>query len=62
MSDLVKKSRRDFIKEYPFRKLFGSLVENGYTGYCFAEIPGSADPVRPMKYYRALWLAYQNLL
>lgn len=51
-----------YLEEYPFRKLFASLVENGYTGYCFAEIPGSADPVRLMKYYRALWLAYQNLL
>ena len=28
----------------------------------FAEIPESKDPVRVMKYYRSLWLAYQGLL
>jgi hypothetical protein len=27
-----------------------------------AEIPASTDPARVMKYYRALWLAYQGLL
>jgi hypothetical protein len=51
-----------FLEEYPFRKLLTALVDSGYTGYCFAEIPASTDPVRVMKYYRALWLAYQGLL
>lgn len=66
--DLVKKNiltvhMRDlFLEEYPFRKLFAGLNAIGYTGFCFAEIPPSADPVRVMKYYRALFLAYQNLL
>ncbi len=66
--DLVKKKiltvhMRDlFLEEYPFRKLFAGLNAIGYTGFCFAEIPPSADPVRVMKYYRALFLAYQNLL
>ena len=32
------------------------------TGFCLAEIPPSSDPLRVMKYYRALWLAYQGLL
>lgn len=51
-----------YLTEYPFRKLLTGLNANGYTGYCLAEIPSSPDPVRVMKYYRSLWLAYQNLL
>lgn len=51
-----------FQEDYPYRKLFAGLNEIGYTGYCLAEIPASQDPIRVMKYYRALWLAYQNLL
>lgn len=51
-----------FLEEYPFRKLLRGLNEMGYSGYCLAEIPESSDPVRVMKYYRALWLAYQDLL
>jgi hypothetical protein len=42
--------------------LLTGLNEIGFSGYCLAEIPPSADPVRVMKYYRALWLAYQGLL
>ncbi len=51
-----------YLEDYPFRKLFTRLNDIGFTGYCFAEIPPSTDPVRVMKYYRSLWLAYQNLL
>lgn len=51
-----------YLEDYPFRKLFAGLNEIGYTGFCFAEIPQSSDAVRLMKYYRSLWLAYQNLL
>jgi sugar phosphate isomerase/epimerase len=51
-----------YLEEYPFRKLFSRLNESGFTGYCLAEIPPSPDPVRVMKYFRALWLAYQGLL
>ena len=51
-----------FLEDYPFRKLLTRLNEIKFTGYCLAEIPSSADPVRVMKYYRALWLAYQGLL
>jgi sugar phosphate isomerase/epimerase len=51
-----------FLEEYPFRKLFTRLNEIQFTGYCLAEIPSSTDPVRVMKYFRALWLAYQGLL
>jgi sugar phosphate isomerase/epimerase len=51
-----------YLDEYPFRKLLTGLNEAGFTGYCLAEIPESKDPVRVLKYYRSLWLAYQNLL
>ena len=51
-----------FLDYYPFRRLFTRLNEIGYNGYCLAEIPDSPDPVRVMRYYRALFLAYQGLL
>ncbi len=51
-----------FQEEYPYRKLLKRLNEIQFTGYCLAEIPASSDPVRVMKYYRALWLAYQGVL
>jgi sugar phosphate isomerase/epimerase len=66
--DLVKSKilsvhlRDLFLEDYPFRKLFARLNEAQFTGYCLAEIPPSADPVRVMRYFRALWLAYQELL
>jgi sugar phosphate isomerase/epimerase len=51
-----------FQEDYPYRKLLTRLNEISFKGFCLAEIPPSADPVRVMKYYRALWLAYQGLL
>jgi sugar phosphate isomerase/epimerase len=50
------------LEDYPFRRLLTRLNEINYHGYCLAEIPDSKDPVRLMKYYRSLWLAYQGLL
>lgn len=51
-----------YLEDYPFRRLFTRLNEINFTGFCFAEIPDSPDPVRVMKYFRSLWLAYQGLL
>jgi len=51
-----------YLDEYPFRKLLAGLNGTGFAGYCLAEIPESKDPVRVMRYFRSLWLAYQNLL
>jgi sugar phosphate isomerase/epimerase len=51
-----------YLDEYPFRRLFTRLTEIGFNGFTFAEIPDSPDPVRVMRYFRSLWLAYQNLL
>ena len=50
-----------FLEEYPFRQLIASLVAMKFDGYCFAEIPESADPVRVLKYFRGVFRAYQNL-
>ena len=51
-----------YLDEYPFRRLLTRLNEVGFSGFCLAEIPESKDPVRVMHYFRALFLAYQNLL
>ncbi len=42
--------------EYPWRDLFGMMKVAGYNRYCLAEIPETTDPIRLMRYYRALWL------
>ena len=49
-------------EDYPYRLLFQLLKKNGYQGYCDAEIPASSDPIELMRYYRALFLAYQNVI
>jgi sugar phosphate isomerase/epimerase len=51
-----------YIENYPFRRLLTRLNDIGFAGFCLAEIPESKDPIRVMKYYRALWLAYQDAL
>jgi sugar phosphate isomerase/epimerase len=50
-----------FLEDYPSRRLIGALSEMKFQGYCFAEIPESADPVRVLKYFRGLFRAYQSL-
>ena len=48
-------------ERYPYRKLFKLLADSGFKGYCNAEIDGNdEDPIRLMRYYRALFLALQN--
>jgi sugar phosphate isomerase/epimerase len=49
---------RDLYVDYPYRTLFRFLNENGYPGFCLAEIPESSDPIRVMHYFRALFEAY----
>ena len=44
--------------QYPWRQLFSLLKAEGYAGYTLAEIPGSTDHARLLRYYRALWEAY----
>lgn len=50
-----------FLEEYPWRTLLTALADMRFEGYCFAEIPESSDPVRVLKYYRALFRAYQGV-
>jgi len=47
---------------YPYRKLFALLRQSNYSGYCDAEVGPSCEPMTFMKYYRALFLALQNVL
>lgn len=51
-----------FLEEYPWRRLLARLNGIGFRGFCLAEIPESRDPLRVMQYYRALWLAYQDVI
>jgi len=52
-----------YLEEYPWRTLLRLLRKSGYTGYCCAELgSASSDPLRVMRYYRALFLAYQDIL
>jgi len=50
-------------ENYPYRKFFELLRNANYTGYCNCEVNDeSLEPIRFMKYYRALFLAYQNVI
>jgi len=51
-----------FNPEYPYRAFFKLLAESGYKGYCNAEVEESSEPVKFMKYYRALFLALQDAI
>ena len=42
-------------KLYPWGELFALFRSAGYDRYTFAEIPASCEPLRLMRYYRALW-------
>ena len=41
--------------KYPYRELFTLLKADGYNRYALAEIGGSSDPMRVMKYFVALF-------
>jgi sugar phosphate isomerase/epimerase len=49
-------------EQYPYRDFFRLLQQSRYQGYCDAEIPASCEPIRLMKYYRTLFLAYQDAI
>ncbi|MEE3234737.1 MAG: sugar phosphate isomerase/epimerase family protein [Candidatus Latescibacterota bacterium] len=46
---------------YPWARLFQLLRQNGYSGYCLAEISPSQDAIRLMRYYRALFEAFGGM-
>jgi len=52
----------ELFENYPYRRLFELLRQAGYDGYCDAEIPASQEPIRLMKYYRATFLALQDVI
>ncbi len=57
---IIEVHMRDlYLAEYPWRRLLTRLNDIGYSSFCLAEIPESTDPLRVMRYLRALWLAYQ---
>ncbi len=41
--------------EYPWMELFETALSRGFNGYALAEIPASAEPIRLMHYYKALF-------
>ena len=49
-----------YLEEYPWKKLIGLLQGINYGEYCCAEIPESSDPLRVLRYFRALLIAYQS--
>jgi len=49
-----------FLEEYPWRALITNLAAMNFQGYCFAEIPESADGVRVLRYFKALFRAYEK--
>ncbi len=48
-----------FLEEYPWRDLIKALHDIKFTGYCFAEIPESADPLRVLRYFKGTFRAYE---
>jgi sugar phosphate isomerase/epimerase len=46
---------RDLVAGYPWAELIDLLKKSGYQGFCLGEIPGSPEPDRILKYYRAVW-------
>src|SRR5690606_37964449 len=42
-------------RSYPYRELFALLGEIGFEGHTLSESPATDDPLRVMRYYRALW-------
>lgn len=44
-----------YLEEYPFGHLLRRLKQNGFQGFCLAEIPQSSDPLRVLRYFRGLW-------
>lgn len=49
-----------YLEEYPWKRLIGLLKGIDYGGYCCAEMPESSDPLRVLRYFRALFIAYQS--
>jgi len=44
-----------FDERYPYRELFALLKAQKYDGYCLSESPATTDPLKVMRYYKALY-------
>ena len=42
-------------EKYPYRELFSLLKQAKFGGYCLSESPATTDPLRVMRYYKAMW-------
>jgi hypothetical protein len=42
-------------EKYPYRELFSLLKQTKFDGYCLSESPATTDPIRVMRYYKALF-------
>jgi sugar phosphate isomerase/epimerase len=51
----------DYAKPYPYHELFALMRAAGYSRYTLAEVPESCDPIRFLRYYRALWDALASV-
>ena len=51
----------DLSDDYPYRELFELLHETGYDGWTLVESPANEDPLRIMRFIKALWHAYIDL-
>lgn len=49
-------------EKYPYRKFLALLREHDASVYCNAEIDQSCEPITLMKYYRTLFLAFQDVI
>lgn len=45
----------DLYDSYPYREFFKLLLADQYQGYLLSESPATGDPIRVMKYFRALF-------
>jgi sugar phosphate isomerase/epimerase len=48
-----------FLDEYPWRDLIRALHAIKFQGFCFAEIPESADPLRVLRYFKGTFRAFE---
>jgi hypothetical protein len=46
---------------YPYEQLVGLLRQQGFTGWCSYEGPGSEDPVLLLKSLRRIWDLLQRV-
>jgi hypothetical protein len=55
--DVANPGFPDYAKPYPYRELFALMRAAEFDRYTLAEVPESCEPIRFMRYYRALWQA-----